>query len=311
MPPVAASSALRRWSVAALAANIGIVLTGGVVRVTGSGLGCPEWPRCDGTSWVPTDGVSEGLHSAIEFGNRMLTFAVVTVAIGAFVAAWRQRQERPDLFRLAAVLPFGVVLQALWGGLTVITDLHPLVVASHFLLSAALVAAAVLLVARAHDRHRTAVPSSPASRRLGLATATIAGVVLVLGTLVTGSGPHAGDAEAARLALDIRAIAVAHADAVWLLLGVTAALLVVVRGGADRGLERAAWLLVGLELTQGAIGYSQYALGVPAGLVAVHILGAILVWAAAVNVTVVACARPAAPDADLQPAMPVAQSLPA
>ena len=271
---------------------MGIVLTGGVVRVTGSGLGCPEWPTCDGTSWVPVDGVSEGMHSAIEFGNRLLTFVLVTVAVGVAVAAWRQREQRRDLFRLAAIQPIGIVLQALWGGLTVLTDLHPLIVASHFLLSAALVAAAVTLVFRAFERHVAATPTVPAGRRLAVGLLVVAGLVLVLGTLVTGAGPHAGDADAQRLALDIRVMAIAHADAVWLLLGLTVAVLVVARTTGDRTLVRAAALLLGLELAQGTLGYVQYAVGIPAHLVALHIAGAISVWAAAVHVALQAHARP-------------------
>lgn len=291
MSPAPASPALRRWSLAALVANVGIVLTGGVVRVTGSGLGCADWPRCDGASWVPVEGVATDLHAAIEFGNRMLTFVLVTVAVGVFVAAWRHRAERRDLFWLATAQPVGVVLQAAWGGLTVLTDLHPLVVASHFLLSALLVATAVVLVARGHGRHVTASPSAASSRWLGRVGVVSGFAVLVLGTLVTGSGPHAGDAAAPRLGLDIRTMAVAHADAVWLLVGVTIALAIVARTTGDRRLERAVWLLAALEIGQGSVGYVQYAVGVPAGLVAVHILGAIGVWAAAVHVSVVAHAR--------------------
>ncbi|MBY5161798.1 COX15/CtaA family protein [Salsipaludibacter albus] len=268
---------LRRAALAALVANIGIVLTGGIVRVSESGLGCPDWPACEGTRVVPAAADAQW-HTFVEFGNRLLTFVVLAAAVWVVLAARREARDRPDLRRLAWVQPVGVGAQAALGGVTVLTGLHPLVVAAHFLASMALVAAAVVLVGRTDPRPHDDVTG------LRLATGAVvvvAGAVLVLGTLVTGSGPHAGDPGTVRLGLDIRTIAVAHADAVWLLVGATVAVLAVaVAMGATR-VRRAATLLLGLELAQGGLGYLQYALGVPPLPVVFHILGAALVWAAA------------------------------
>lgn len=275
--PAPAFPLVRRTALVALVANVGIVLTGGIVRVTASGLGCPDWPACDGTSVVPAAADAEW-HTFVEFGNRLLTFAVLAAAVAVVWAVFTEARERRDLLRLAAVQPLGVVGQAVLGGVTVLTGLHPLVVAAHFLASMALVAAAVALWDRAGD--------FPVDRVAGLRATTAgvvvaAGAVLVLGTLVTGAGPHAGDPGTVRLGLDVRTIAVAHADAVWVLVGLTVATLAVGIGAGAARVRRAATILLVLEVAQGGLGYAQYALGVPPLPVIVHILGAALVWAAA------------------------------
>lgn len=295
---------LRRFALAAIVTNIGIVFTGGLVRVTGSGLGCPTWPRCDDDSFVPLPGGDHaGWQTAIEFGNRLLTFVVLAAAIAVFVQVRRTRPHPVSVERLAWVIPLGVLTQAVVGGITVLTRLSPLTVATHFLLSMVLISAAIAL----HERVRPGDGHPPASSGVRWATtalAVIGAVVLVLGTLVTGAGPHAGDPDVGRLGVDIRFMAIAHADAVWALLGVTIALVAVTwRTGPPR-LRNALRLLLGIELAQGAIGYTQYALGIPAALVAIHILGAALLWATVTAVWVRARPLPAAAATDAPLAEP-------
>lgn len=258
-------------------ANVGIVLTGGIVRVTESGLGCPDWPACDGTSVVPSGDIA-GWHTFVEYGNRLLTFVLLAAAAWVVIAVHREARDRRDLRRLAWAQPAGVLAQAVIGGLAVLTELNPLVVAGHFLTSMALVAAAAVL----HERAGGAAPDQvPGLRAATVGIVVAAGVVLGLGTLVTGAGPHAGDPGTVRLGLDIRTMAVAHADAVWVLVGLTVAVVAVGVGARAARVRRAGVVLLGLELAQGGLGYAQYALGVPPFPVIVHILGAALVWMAA------------------------------
>lgn len=276
--PPPAPPLVRRLALAALVANIGIVFTGGLVRVTASGLGCPEWPTCDGTRVVP-GGVDTGWHQYVEFGNRLLTFVVLAASVGAWWAVRRYAPERRDLRLPALLLPLGVLLQAVVGGITVRLDLHPLLVATHFLLSMVLVAFATMLWFRARDP-AGAVHVTATHRRLAVALLVLGATVLVLGTLVTAAGPHAGDPGTPRLGLDIRTIARLHAGAVWATVATTVWLwLSARRAGADR-LAGATALLLLVEVAQGALGYTQYALGIPAALVAAHILLATLFWAA-------------------------------
>lgn len=276
--PPPAPPLVRRLALAALVANIGIVFTGGLVRVTASGLGCPEWPTCDGTRVVP-GGVDTGWHQYVEFGNRLLTFVVLAASVGAWWAVRRYAPERRDLRLPSLLLPLGVLLQAVVGGVTVRMDLHPLLVATHFLLSMVLVAFATMLWFRSRDP-AGAVHVTATHRRLAVALLVLGGAVLVLGTLVTAAGPHAGDPGTPRLGLDIRTVARLHAGAVWATVGATVWLwLAARRAGADR-LAAAAGLLLLAEVAQGALGYTQYALGIPAGLVAAHILLATLFWVA-------------------------------
>lgn len=278
---------LRRFAVAAVLTNIGIVFTGGLVRVTGSGLGCPTWPTCDGENLVPTPGGDHaGWQTAIEFGNRLLTFVVLAAVVGVFVLVRRTRPHRASVERLAWALPLGVLAQAVLGGITVLTQLSPITVAAHFLLSMVLIAVAVALHDRVRERDVTDLPASSGVRVATTALMVVAAVVLVLGTIVTGAGPHAGDPEVGRLGVDIRIMAIAHADAVWALVGLTVALVAVTwRTGPPR-LRGALRLLLVLQFVQGSIGYAQYALGIPAALVALHILGAALLWATVVAVWV-------------------------
>ncbi|MFW6774857.1 COX15/CtaA family protein [Nocardioides sp. CPCC 205120] len=281
-------------AVANLVANIGIVLTGGVVRLTGSGLGCPTWPRCTDDSYVPHG--SLGIHGAIEFGNRLLTFALAIIALATFVAAWRAGRARAA--RLAFLVGLGVPAQAVIGGITVLTDLNPWIVALHLLLSLAMVGVCVLLLDVL--RHpltggsATAVRHSPAVRRVVLAVFAAGWVALYLGTVVTGSGPHAGDADSPRTGLDPELFSRIHAASVYVLVGLTLAALVLARRSGDGLLLKAVGVLVVVELAQGAIGYLQYFNGLPIVLVAIHLVGA-AVTSAAVTWVLVRALRRAVP----------------
>ena len=270
---------------ATLVANVGIILTGGAVRLTGSGLGCPTWPRCTEESFVPTGELQ--IHSAIEFGNRMLTFVLTAVAIATLVVVWRS--SRPDLRRLALVLALGIPAQAVIGGITVLTDLNPWIVAGHLLISLAMVSLAVLLLWRLDRPVPDEVPG--VMPRLALATYAASWAVLYIGTVVTGAGPHAGDADAPRNGLDTEQLSQAHADLVFLLLGLTIACVMVARGPVRTA---AATLLV-VELAQGVVGFVQYFLDLPIALVALHLLGAALVAAYATRLLLVAREIPSKP----------------
>lgn len=269
---------LRPAGIASLVVNIAIVVSGGVVRLTGSGLGCPTWPRCTEQSFVPHREL--GIHGAIEFGNRMVTFLLAAVAIVMFVVAWRT--GRRSVIRLAFVLGLGVPAQAVIGGITVLTDLNPWVVAFHLLVSLAMIGVAVTLIRRLDEGDGPAVPLVPRPL-LHLVRVTFATgwVVLYVGTVVTGSGPHAGDIASPRNGLDPRSLSQLHTDVVFLLLGLTVALVFALHAvDAPAAARRAAWLLLGVELAQGLVGFWQYFLDLPIALVGIHLLGAALTSAA-------------------------------
>lgn len=278
-----APASLRRATIAALATNIGIVITGGVVRVSGSGLGCPTWPQCEPGSLVPTAASEHTTwQTAIEFGNRLLTFVVLAAVV---MVVWELRKHaamRPRLRQFAWLLPIGVITQAIVGGITVLTGLAPATVAAHFLLSIGLIAVATIVYREAVTGD-TVKPASRSVQHMTTAVVAVTSVVLMLGTVVTGAGPHGGDPAAARFPVNIRLAAIAHADAVWLLVGLTIALIVVTRN-ADSVLKRSVVVLFGIQLAQGGIGYLQYWLGIPATVVSFHIAGAAILWAYTINV---------------------------
>ncbi|HTY73649.1 MAG TPA: COX15/CtaA family protein [Actinomycetes bacterium] len=287
-PTRSAGSALERRTYTALVlAQCLIVFTGGLVRLTGSGLGCPTWPDCVHGSLTPVRHQAQGIHSAVEFGNRLLTFVLLIVVVASVVVAMRRRPRRAPLVWLAWGGVLGVLAQAVLGGITVRTHLNPLSVAAHFLLSMALIAVAVALQQRAQDGGDD--PPRAAVRRellvAGRALVPLAAAVLAVGTLVTGSGPHAGDEHTHRLHLDPRTLAWLHADLVMLLVGLTVATWLGLRvTDAPWRAQRRLLVLLGVIAAQGAIGYTQYFTGVPAWLVALHIAGACAVWVATLRV---------------------------
>ena len=255
-----------------------LVLTGGAVRLTGSGLGCPTWPECTPGSYTPVPYQAEGqLHAWIEFGNRLLTFALLFSALAAVI--YVLKSGRKDLRSLAAGQVLGIIGQGVLGGITVLTDLHPLPVAGHLLLSMLLIAGAASLYARRDEPHFKVSAPTKIISLLSRAHVLISFVVLILGTLVTGSGPHAGDEKAQRFGFDIRSVAILHADAVIFLMGLTIALLVA--ASVANSTKRAIYIFFAISLAQGGIGYAQYLTGIPELLVAIHLAGATIFWIAA------------------------------
>ncbi|WP_431884951.1 COX15/CtaA family protein [Micromonospora wenchangensis] len=274
---------LRRLAYASIVANVAIVVTGGAVRLTASGLGCPTWPRCTDASYTTT--AEMGVHGVIEFGNRLLTFAVGAIALATLLAVLTHRPRRPGLTGLAVAVFLGIPAQAVIGGITVLTNLNPWVVGLHFLASMAVIAAAYALWRRIVDPDGPAVPVVPGPlRTLARLTTVVSVAVLVVGTWVTGSGPHAGDHGAARNGLDPQTISQVHADGVFLLIGLSVALVLAFRAVGATGPARAALVLVAVELGQGLIGFVQYFTHLPGVLVAAHMLGSCLVLLATLAV---------------------------
>ncbi len=273
-----AAELIRPAAIASLVVNILIVVSGGVVRLTASGLGCPTWPRCTEESFVPHREL--GIHGAIEFGNRMVTFLLAAVAIATFLIAWKH--GRPALTRLALLLGLGVPAQALIGGVTVLTDLNPWIVAFHLLVSMAMIGVAVVMIRRLDEGDGPARPLVADGITWLVRAIFVTGwVVLYAGTVVTGSGPHAGDLDAPRNNLDPRALSQLHTDFVFLLLGLTIAAVLVLRAvDAPARAQRAAVILLAVELAQGLIGFVQYFTDLPIALVTLHLLGAALTSAA-------------------------------
>jgi cytochrome c oxidase assembly protein subunit 15 len=265
---------LRPLAWATLVANTVLVVTGGAVRLTGSGLGCPTWPRCTDASYVPRGALD--VHAAIEFGNRMLTFMLVAVAVLTFVAAWQT--GRRELRGLALALALGIPAQAVIGGVTVLTDLNPWVVSFHLLLSLAIIGLSIVLLRRI-DRPRPPLAVGPLVT-LAWLTFGAGWAVLYIGTVVTGSGPHAGDRNSPRNGLDPLQMSQLHADAVFLFIGLTLGLLLAVRALGTPAARRAVAVLLAVELAQGAIGFVQYFTDLPIVLVGFHMLGAAMVSAA-------------------------------
>jgi cytochrome c oxidase assembly protein subunit 15 len=285
--PVTVDKTVKRLAVLSLIGQIVLVVTGGAVRLTSSGLGCPTWPRCTDTSLVNTPEM--GIHGIIEFGNRLLTFALAAVAVMMLVYLWNLRKERRDLFVLALGLLASIPAQAVIGGITVLSGLNPWVVGLHFLVSMALVVFATLLVNRAYGRtgkFRTlALPALPgAARPVMSAVALFSALAVCLGVVVKGAGPHAGDADAPRNGLDWDLFSHVHAAPAYLVTaGALFGLFLVLRDRIAGPFRTAVLLLLGVTLLQGVIGFTQYYNGIPALLVAAHMLGAALLMSAASN----------------------------
>jgi cytochrome c oxidase assembly protein subunit 15 len=259
-----------------------LVVTGSAVRLTGSGLGCSSWPRCTSSSLTNTP--EQGIHGYIEFGNRVIVVLLEVVAVLLVLVV---RRHAPQWTRLAAVQVLVVPLQAVIGGVLVLTDLNPYVLVLHFLGSFPLVYAAAVLLRRALGGERA---PQPRVAQLSLAALLASSAVLVAGTLVTGTGPHAGDPKVDRMPFDPERVAQLHADVVWLLCGLVLALVLVTR----EPLRRWAIALLGLVLAQGALGYWQYYHSVPALSVGFHVAGATLVFTTAAWLQL--SARPVSPS---------------
>jgi heme a synthase len=294
--PVTVDSTVRRLAVLSLIGQTVLVVTGGAVRLTASGLGCPTWPRCTNNSLVNTPEM--GIHGFIEFGNRLLTFALAAVAVLMLVYLWNLRKERKDLFLLALGLLASIPAQAIIGGITVLTQLNPWVVGLHFLVSMALVVFAMLLVNRAYGRtgqFRTLpLTSLPGVLRpVMTAVALFSAVAVMLGVVVTGAGPHAGDANAPRNDLDWDLFSHIHAVPAYLVTaGTLLAVYFVFRRGISGTFRTAVLMLLGVTVLQAVIGFTQYYNGIPALLVGAHMLGAALLMAAATNAADIARSSP-------------------
>lgn len=297
---------IRRWSdvlmprtftlwtmvlaVASVISQAGIIVTGGAVRLTASGLGCSEWPRCTPDSYVTTPEM--GINGAIEFGNRLLTFILAAIAVLTILALWRLRKTHGKLFGMSLFLMLVIPAQAVIGGITVWTDLNPWVVMLHFLVSALMVSIATLLAYRIGAERRARLTNTPALKIQDGATTSmtrsssivlyIAGwFTLVMGTIVTGSGPHGGDPTAPRHDFDQLLVTRLHAAPVYLMVALTVVLLVVMyRIQTSARQRRAVWTLTAVLIFQGLVGFYQHLNDLPIGAVWLHMFGIGLVtWA--------------------------------
>lgn len=270
--------------------QVGLVVTGGAVRLTGSGLGCPTWPECVSGSIAPVPHQAQGqLHAWIEYGNRLLTGLLLLIILVSLVGAFRWGKERLDWPRirlLALTQVLGIFAQILLGGITVLTKLNPIAVSAHFLLSIALIASTLSLRERmlAKERILTLIMTGALIRIvMGLSL-----IVIILGTLVTGSGPHAGDIHARRYPFDPRTISWIHADSVIALISLTIGLWLVIKVSesfrVQNILGKKVLVFLFICLAQGAIGYIQYFTRLPEALVAAHLLGAAVMWLAMWNI---------------------------
>ena len=316
--PVLAPSpaSMRRIALAGVVASAGIIMTGAGVRLSQSGLGCPDWPRCTAASIVASGATGDPLvHRWVEFGNRLVTVAIFVIAVMVWVAAWRYRPDRvsprgddppstprrgassaksvgrrADLVWLASAQPAGIVGQAVLGGIVVLTNLDPVWVSFHFVFSMALVAAAVALYVRcAEGRGPARLLVARELRLFALGAVAVLGVMIVAGTVVTGTGPLAGGRLPngrliPRFHLPLSGVTQFHADIGWLLAGLAIALVLGLRlTRAPRQAVRLGWVLLALIGAQGVIGYAQYFSGLPAGLVWVHVSDATLIWIIAIR----------------------------
>ena len=279
---------------AMLIAQAGIILTGGIVRLTGSGLGCSDWPKCTPDSLVATSEM--GIHGAIEFGNRLLAVALAILGVCIALLLWKHRKKRPDLFWLNIGLLAIVPVQAVVGGITVWTKLNPWVVAGHFVPSAVAVGVAAYFVRRTYDTgiRLNAKAASPLPA-LGWIILGLAAIIVVFGVLTTGAGPHSGSTISTRNNLDNIWITRLHAAPVWLLVIATISALVIARKKAQTAMIAPLIVLLIVEIAQGIIGYVQYFLGVPELLVALHMVG--LSATIAASVAVLDSAYPRSTDA--------------
>lgn len=287
------------WSM--LIAQATIIVSGGIVRLTGSGLGCTDWPKCTPDSLVTTPEM--GIHGLIEFGNRTLAVALAMLGVIIFFMLWKHRKQRPDLFwlnlGLLAIVPF----QAVLGGITVWTKLNPWIVAGHFVPSAIAVGVAAYFVRRTYDTGvRTGETAPSPLPMLGWTILGLTAIVVIFGVLTTGAGPHSGSTMSTRNGLDNVWITRLHAFPVWLLVIATIASLVLALKKHTVMVRPLVVLLI-IEVAQGIIGYVQYFTGVPIVLVVFHMIGISATIAA--SVAVLDSAYPRSTHANADHAVPV------
>ncbi len=284
--------AMRRIAVAGVIASLAIIPTGAAVRLSQSGLGCTDWPKCTAASLVATGASGDPLiHRWVEFGNRMVTALIFVVAVAVFVAAWRFRDgsgtgrggRRKDLVWLASAQPAGIAAQAVIGGIVVLTKLSPFWVSLHYLATLPVLAAAVALHVRCTEGTGPATPLvQPLVRLVARALVVVTSLMMVAGTIVTGTGPLAGAGDVPRYRfLSLTAVTQLHADIGWVLgtLAVMLALIIHLTEAPPRA-ARLSWIVLGLIGLQGAIGYAQYFAHLPAGLVWIHVANTALIWIA-------------------------------
>jgi cytochrome c oxidase assembly protein subunit 15 len=298
--PVAVTRPVRVLAWLSLVFQVVLIGTGGAVRLTGSGLGCPTWPRCTDASFVSTPEM--GIHGVIEFANRMLTFVLALIVIAVFLAVVRYGSRRRDLFILTLLQGLSIPLQAVIGGITVLTGLNPFIVGLHFVISILLVVNATILVFRVYrgprgDRRTVPLPYLVVAHTASLFVA----ITVVVGILTTGSGPHAGDEKTPRNGLDAELLQHFHSWPAYVLLGLTV-VLVVAAIAARLGVTRWALTLLAVEAVQVVVGLAQARLGLPPVLVGIHMVLAALLVAAmtALVLSLRSSAGPAAPVDDVR-----------
>jgi cytochrome c oxidase assembly protein subunit 15 len=298
--PVAVTRPVRVLAWLSLVFQVVLIGTGGAVRLTGSGLGCPTWPRCTDASFVSTPEM--GIHGVIEFANRMLTFVLALIVIAVFLAVVRYGSRRRDLFILTLLQGLSIPLQAVIGGITVLTGLNPFIVGLHFVISILLVVNATILVFRVYrgprgDRRTVPLPYLVVAHTASLFVA----ITVVVGILTTGSGPHAGDEKTPRNGLDAELLQHFHSWPAYVLLGLTV-VLVVAAIAARLGVTRWAITLLAVEAVQVVVGLAQARLGLPPVLVGIHMVLAALLVAAmtALVLSLRSSAGPAAPVDDVR-----------
>ena len=295
---------VRRAALSAVVMAVVIVVTGGAVRLTGSGLGCPTWPKCTEDSLTTTSEM--GFHGVIEFGNRLLTYVLCAAVGWAIIAARSAKPWRRSLTRLGWAQFWVVMGNAVLGGIVVLVGLNPYTVAAHFLLSTALITVAMLTWQRAGEGDGAPRPLvGKAVSQLTWLLVVAAGLLIAVGTVVTGAGRHAGDSsDVHRIPVDWTMITQLHADLAWVVVALTAALWFVLKAvDAPVGPRRRARDLFLVLLAQGVIGYVQYFTDTPEILVGLHMLGSCLVWIAVLRVLLSLRERPADLPAEPRPAV--------
>ncbi|MFF8611163.1 heme A synthase [Streptomyces sp. NPDC015350] len=285
---------VRRAAMSAVVMSVLIVVTGGAVRLTGSGLGCPTWPKCTEESLTATSEM--GLHGVIEFGNRLLTYVLCAAVGWAIIAARSAKPWRRTLTRLGWLQFWIVMGNAVLGGIVVLVGLNPYTVAAHFLLSTALLTVAMVTWHRIDEGDGEPRPLvGKAVSQLAWLLAVAAGLLVAVGTVVTGAGRHAGDSsDVHRIPIDWKLVSQLHADLAWVVVALTVALWFVLKAvDAPVGPRHRARELFLVLMAQGVIGYVQYFLDTPELLVGLHMLGSCLVWIAVVRVMLSLRERPA------------------